>query len=311
VTLSHSASHALCGILVVDKPRGYTSHDVIQVLRRASGVKRIGHAGTLDPLATGVLVTLIGAATRLSRFLICDDKEYLATIAFGDETDTCDADGAVVSSAPIPPGLADAERAHAFVSKLVGQHEQMPPQYSAIKVSGRKSYEVARSGGQMELSTRLVSIRAAELRAIRTEPPLQWDLAFDVSKGTYIRAIARDIGRDLCTAAHLTALRRTRSGHISLDQALQLDEATRVLGSEDADQHFIPAATALGFPIFQVDDQGAVRVSNGVPLPLTDRDVLPDDHPTSVVDTRGRLLAVYERSGDSLTPLVVLPGGCP
>ncbi|MGI8617643.1 MAG: tRNA pseudouridine(55) synthase TruB [Gemmatimonadaceae bacterium] len=204
------------GLLLVDKPAGITSHDVVDRVRRAYGERSVGHLGTLDPFATGLLIVLVGRATRLATFLDIEPKVYDAVIAFGTETDTDDATGAVTRSAP-PPSEADVRAA---IVTLTGVIQQVPPAYSAKKVAGKRAYEAARSGEVMELAPATVVVH-------------RWDpgtftgdmLAATITcgGGTYIRALARDLGRASGSAAHLGALRRTRTGNFDVADAVSAD----------------------------------------------------------------------------------------
>ena len=205
-------------ILNIDKPSGWTSHDVVARLRRITGVRRIGHAGTLDPLATGVLVVCVGAATRLSEYLMAGDKRYRATLHLGIETDTWDADGQVV--ARTDACAVTAEQFCAACAGLVGQSEQTPPIYSAIKRNGQPLYRLARRGEQITADPRPVTIYAIEVLSFA--PPLA-TIDVSCSKGTYIRSLAHDLGRGLGCGAYLAALRRERSGSMGLDTAVPLD----------------------------------------------------------------------------------------
>ncbi|MDO8987513.1 MAG: tRNA pseudouridine(55) synthase TruB, partial [Coriobacteriia bacterium] len=208
----------LSGVLLVDKPAGMTSHDVVAIVRRAIKEKRVGHAGTLDPDATGLLVVLVGPATRLEPFLSSASKAYTATISFGKATDTDDAAGATIRSAAVPDELFNKVQALETLSHFMGVSEQMPPAYSAIKVGGVTAHRAARAGDALELRARTTEVFEATLIGL-DRVRQTWDVRFDVSKGTYIRALARDIGEYLDSAAHLSALRRTRSGALSLDDA--------------------------------------------------------------------------------------------
>ncbi len=204
----------LSGILLVDKPEGMTSHDVVAIVRRATGEGRVGHAGTLDPAATGLLVVLVGPATRLEPYLSSATKSYEATIAFGAATDTDDADGAVIATSPVPTEVGDPVYARALLARLLGDSEQMPPTYSAIKTAGEVAHRVARAGGEVVVRPR--AIRVDEARLLDVDPETEsWRVAFTVSKGTYIRALARDVGLAADTHAHLSGLTRTNSGRAS------------------------------------------------------------------------------------------------
>lgn len=214
-------------IVGIDKPAGVTSHDVVNACRRIFGERRVGHMGTLDPLASGVLPVAVGSATRLNSYLSEHDKSYRVTCTFGTETDTDDAQGTPKRSAPVPDDLLTGDFAARYVAGLVGEHLQVPPQYSAIKVAGKKAYEQARKGEMVALDARPISItRAALVKRHRDEhtAAVCWVIDLDVSKGTYIRALVRDIGRELGCYAHVSALERTRVGALSLVQCVSLGE---------------------------------------------------------------------------------------
>ncbi len=208
----------LQGVLVIDKPIGPTSFDVVQVVRRALGVKKAGHTGTLDPLATGVLPICVGEATKIAGLLTAEDKEYLARARLGQETDSLDTDGRVVAQAD-PRGVT-REAVEVALAGLTGVQQQVPPAFSAIRQGGERAYERARRGEEVELAPREVTVHRLALTA--WEPP---ELAFEVtcSKGTFVRSIVRDLGRQLGCGAVLTALRRTRSGAFDLGRAVPLD----------------------------------------------------------------------------------------
>ena len=213
-------------LVAVDKPLGMSSHDVVNACRRIFGERRVGHTGTLDPLATGLLPICVGPATRLDNYLTGHDKGYRVSIGFGFETTTDDAEGQVCAEGPVEDHLKDIEFAAPFIESLVGVHEQLPPQYSAIKINGVKSYEAARKSRAVELEYRTITIHEAALESISydmTSGILCWNARFVVSKGTYIRSLARDIGRMLGTFAHVRSLRRFSSGPFSLDEAVSLE----------------------------------------------------------------------------------------
>ena len=211
----------LNGVLLADKPLGMTSHDVVDRLRALTGEKRIGHAGTLDPDASGLLVTMIGRATKYSDELTASEKMYRATIVFGTATDTDDAQGAVISHGPLSPELLDEEFARTTVKNLIGAHKQIPPAYSAVKVDGKRSYKAARSGEVPTHAARDVVVLDATLVDIVTDD-YAWVVELTVSKGTYIRSLARDLGESLGTRAHIGALRRLACGELNVDDALSL-----------------------------------------------------------------------------------------
>lgn len=292
----------LRGILVIDKPTGPTSHDVVAALRRATGEQRIGHAGTLDPLASGVLVTLIGSFARLDRYLATGDKEYEATIAFGVETDTDDAEGAPTRTVPAPARVLDPVWAAERLTAMRGASSQVPPAYSAIKVQGRVAHRLARAGETVELPARPIVVHAAELLGIDADAPA-WRVRFRVSKGTYIRSLARDLGRALGSAAHLTALRRTVAGTLSLHDAVTLPRAEAAAREGGLATLLADAPHALGLPIVPLSADEARLVGQGRPL----SDPLPaeaGERASLVAD--GALLAVYRRQHGLLIPETVL-----
>jgi tRNA pseudouridine55 synthase len=289
----------LCGILPVDKPAGMTSHDVVAAVRRLTGERRIGHAGTLDPAATGLLVVLVGPATRLSRYLLTERKSYRATVAFGSETDTHDADGEVVATAEVPSSVRDVAHARTCVASLVGRHMQVPPAHSALKVGGRKAYELARAGRQPQLAAREVEVSSASLVDVDRDIPA-WVLDLTVSKGTYVRALARDLGRSQGSVAHLADLRRTSSGRLTVDEAVPLADLT----TESIAGAFVDSVYAMGLPPIHVDPSTMASVSDGRPFEATGA------HDRVAVVGDDRLIAVYVRHSDSFVPEVVLPGGC-
>jgi tRNA pseudouridine55 synthase len=282
----------LDGFLVVDKPTGWTSHDVVAKLRRAAprGTK-VGHAGTLDPMATGVLVICFGAATRLAEWATTEDKRYVAEVMLGVETDTYDADGAVVAERPaeITP-----DRLEAALTALRGSIEQRPPAYSAIKVAGQKMYDRARRGQPVVVEPRTVEVHRLDLR--RFDPP-RLELDVHCSKGTYVRSLAHDLGAMLGCGAHLSALRRTASGAFVLDRALPLDDAVARLGPE----LLLPLDIAVAaLPSVGVDAAGAARLRRGQPIdaaPSADDGALARAH-----DDRGAMLAIVERRGGAWWP---------
>jgi tRNA pseudouridine55 synthase len=204
------------GLLLVDKPAGMTSHDVVQHVRRIYGERSIGHLGTLDPFATGLLVLLLGRATRLANFLDIEPKVYDATVGFGSETDTDDSTGTVIRSAPLP---AEAD-IRAGLTTLTGTISQIPPAYSAKSVDGTRAYDAARRGKPLELEPVEVQVHSWEVREVR---PDSLSATITCSGGTYIRALARDLGRLTSSAAHLTALRRSRIGPFDVKDAATLD----------------------------------------------------------------------------------------
>lgn len=213
------------GLVIVDKPGGITSHDVVARARRALGTRKVGHAGTLDPMATGVLVLGVERATRLLGHLALRDKAYDATVRLGARTVTDDAEGEVleVADSAVLQALDEADVTDAF-ARLVGTIQQRPSAVSAVKVDGRRAYDRVRAGEEVELPARTVVISAIDVRQLRWLPDaVEIDITVECSTGTFIRAIARDVGADLAVGGHLTALRRTRVGPFTLDGAITLD----------------------------------------------------------------------------------------
>lgn len=207
------------GILLIDKPSGMTSHDVVDFVRDLSGEGRVGHTGTLDPAATGLLLVCVGPATKYSEQISGQDKTYLGLIAFGKATTTDDAEGEVVAQSEVPAKIADLDFAHSVLLGFTGVIEQVPPQYSAIKQQGVRAYQQARKGNALELEPRQVNIRRVDVQIVTSD---QWLVKAEVSKGTYIRSLARDIGLATGCPAHLAELRRTHIGSLSVDQAYDL-----------------------------------------------------------------------------------------
>lgn len=281
----------LSGLLVIDKPGGMTSHDVVARLRRATGERRIGHAGTLDPAATGILLVLVGSATRLERYLSGQDKSYRARIAFGAETDTLDADGEVVAAHPVPARVLDPSEAGRVLDGFKGAGTQVPPVYSAIKRDGVPAHRRARAGVEVEMVPRAIDVHEATLLAI---DPLAntWDVQFSVSKGTYIRSLARDIGRAAGSGAHLAALRRTAVGVVSIEDSHTLDDACEAAGAGSLAELFADPVPVLGFPVLDGDP---ATVGTGRPLLTSQALQLAVDERVSVL-VNGSLAAVYRRT---------------
>jgi tRNA pseudouridine55 synthase len=278
-------------VLLVDKPAGPTSHDIVAEARRAFGIARIGHAGTLDPFASGLLVLLAGRATRLLPYLDAEPKVYEARIAFGAETDTDDLDGVVTRQAPAP-GDAAIERA---IETLTGSIEQVPPQYSAKRVGGKRAYEIARSGGTAKLQPSRVNVFEWNVRARDAD---QLDVVITCSGGTYIRALARDLGRLSESAAHLRSLRRLKSGAFDVSAAVSLDAL------RERSAALLPVRAAMPALATQTLDAPDVqRVRNGNPVAAR----VPDER-VALVDEQGVMLAFAVRDGDVLQPRVVLHG---
>ncbi|GAB3034991.1 tRNA pseudouridine synthase B [Nocardioides flavus (ex Wang et al. 2016)] len=279
------------GLVVVDKAPGMTSHDVVARVRRLAGTRKVGHAGTLDPMATGVLVLGVDRATRLLGHLMLTEKAYDATIRLGVSTTTDDAEGEVVSTAPVDG--VDAEAVRTELARFVGDIEQVPTAVSAIKVDGKRAYARVRDGEQVELKARPVTIHELVVREVAL-PEVR--ISVRCSSGTYIRAIARDLGAALGVGGHLTALRRTAVGPFDLSVARTLEQ----LGDDFAVLPIADAARAT-FPVVELDDERAAHVRFGRALDLT----LPDDRPHAVFAPGGEFLALYEQRGPSARPVAV------
>ncbi len=302
------------GILIIDKPEGWTSHDVVARVRRVLREKRVGHTGTLDPFATGVLVLLVGRATRLAQFLSGAEKEYQATIRLGFDTDTGDLTGVVREG----EGGADCstlklEELEAALAPLRGEFEQVPPMYSAKKVGGRKLYELARKGEEVERKAVPVRVSEFEIVAVENEDPVKTneDGTCDVpvrvvcSAGTYVRALAESFGGNLKTGAHLAALRRTRAGEFGLERAVSLEELPRLV--EEGEEFLLPLELALPhLPSVHLTTQEAGRVRHGAAVPSGGG--WEEGAHVALFDERGALLAVgaYDAAASLLRPRVML-----
>ena len=284
---SRKLKSAISGILVVDKPSGMTSHDVVAVIRKGTGFRRIGHTGTLDPRASGVLVVLIGPAVRLSEYLVCDKKGYEAVIRFGSVSDTYDGDGNVIQTGRDIP--RDEEQIMDAMETFTGDIVQVPPAYSAIKIHGRKAYDMARNGEEVKLEGRHVTIHSFDF--IEYAPP---ELIADIvcSSGTYIRFIANDLGQKLGCGAYLSALKRTMSGRFTLRDAVPLPTLQKAFEEGTWYQYLIPAADALtDYEEVMLDMESEANILHGRRIPAE-----AGDHPTlgKAVSEQGELIALLE-----------------
>jgi tRNA pseudouridine55 synthase len=287
------------GLLVVDKPAGWTSHDVVAWVRRLAGTRKVGHAGSLDPMATGVLVLGLGRATRLLGHLSNTDKAYDATIRLGESTTTDDAEGKVLATADA--SALDELLIRAAALEFVGEIQQIPSSVSAIKVGGRRAYERVRQGEAVELEARPIRVTRFEVNGLRwSTKSVDVDVSVVCSSGTYIRAIARDLGARLGVGGHLTALRRTRVGPFGLDSANTLDALSKSLAVLDLD-----AAARAAFPVCQVDEAQARAVAFGTVL---NGQKLPAAGPVAVLGPAGEFLALYEQDGLDARPVAVFVG---
>ena len=286
------------GVLLVDKSGGMTSHDVVARARRALGTRKIGHAGTLDPMATGLLVLGVEAATRLLTFIVGLDKTYEATIRLGATTDTDDADGEVLLVTDA--STLDASAVAAGIADLTGQISQVPSSVSAIKVGGRRAYDLVRSGEQIELAARTVTVsRFDVLRERRTDRFLDLDVVVDCSSGTYIRALARDLGAALVVGGHLTALRRTRIGPFGIAEAASLDELAEAVLASPASV----AAAVLGR--IEVDADEARDLRHG--KRLAGGAARLEGPLAAAIAPDGSLVGIVERRGGDLKSAMNMP----
>ncbi|MCH8613335.1 tRNA pseudouridine(55) synthase TruB [Arsenicicoccus dermatophilus] len=310
------------GLLVVDKPAGVTSHDVVAQVRRLAGTRKVGHAGTLDPMATGVLLLGLGRGTKLLTFLVGCDKTYDATIRLGQATVTDDAEGEVVSSSPVAE--LTPEIVSAAVARLTGEIQQVPSAVSAIKVDGQRSYARVRAGETVELPARPVTVSRFEIHDQRVAGEVAYDLdvSVDVSSGTYVRALARDLGASLGVGGHLTALRRTRVGGYDLTRALvpapvllEHDAALARVRESDPEVRRLPrellpplplldlaTAARAQFPVHELTDDEVRAVGHGqrVPSALVGTPVVAAFAPD------GRLVAILDETRAQARSHVVL-----
>ncbi|MGW0171400.1 tRNA pseudouridine(55) synthase TruB [Streptomyces sp. NPDC003343] len=290
------------GLVIVDKPSGFTSHDVVAKMRGIARTRRVGHAGTLDPMATGVLVLGVEKATKLLGHLALTEKEYLGTVRLGQNTVTDDAEGEITSSADASAITRDA--VDAGIAKLTGDIMQVPSKVSAIKIDGVRSYKRAREGEDFDIPARPVTVSSFSLYDVREAvaedgtPVLDLVVSVVCSSGTYIRALARDLGADLGVGGHLTALRRTRVGPYKLDAARTLEQLQQELTVMP-----IAEAAAAAFPRWDVDAHRTRLLRNGVRLEM------PDEYagagPVAVFDLEGVFVALVEQSKGKAKSLAV------
>jgi tRNA pseudouridine55 synthase len=258
-TQDELTKNVVSGVLVIDKPVGMTSHDVVQIVRKGTGIRRAGHTGTLDPRASGVLVVLIGPAVRLSEYISASDKRYQATIRLGATTETYDAEGPIIQTS-VKVDVTEAEFEDALQS-FIGEIEQVPPPYSAVKVKGRKAYEMSRKGEKVDLEPRQINVYSLEL--LEWAPP---EAVVDVfcSSGTYVRSLAHDLGQKLGCGAHLVGLRRTKSGRFTLRDSVPLRRLREAFTSGEWYRYLIPAADALAdWPMIELDPDQVELVRHG------------------------------------------------
>ena len=290
---SQELKNAISGALVVDKPTGMTSHDVVQAVRNGTGIRRAGHTGTLDPRASGVLVVLLGPAVRLSEFISAADKRYQAIVRLGASTDTFDADGKFTRKSESPVEVTESQFEEALKS-FVGHIEQTPPPYSAVKVQGRKAYEMARNGEEVDLAPRTIDVY--HLEVLEWAPP---EVVIDVhcSSGTYVRSLANDLGNMLGCGGYLVGLRRTKSGRFSLRDATPLRKLQEAFHAGNWSQYLIPAAEALGdWPALELQPDQVDAIKQGHRVPAAE-----DAQPGMVcaVSMAGELVALMELDEES------------
>jgi tRNA pseudouridine55 synthase len=292
--------NTISGALVVDKPTGMTSHDVVQAIRMGTGLKRVGHTGTLDPRASGVLVILLGPAVRLSEYVSASDKRYQAIIRLGAATDTYDADGKFTRESSTPINVTE-EQFNTALQKYVGEIEQTPPPYSAVKVQGRRAYDMARKGEEVDLAPRKINVY--HLEVLEWAPP---EVVVDVhcSSGTYVRSLAHDVGNDLGYGAYLTGLRRTKSGRFSLRDAVPLKKLREAFVTGSWYQYVIPAAEALDMPMVELNPEQVDAVKHGHRIPTPAGTEIPKDGLLRAVSMEGELVALLflDEAANELQP---------
>lgn len=272
------------GIININKPKGFTSHDVVAKLRGILSTKKIGHTGTLDPDAVGVLPICVGKATKTADMLTATDKQYIAKVALGTETDTQDASGTVVKSAKVDATEEDIQRT---VRNFIGEIEQIPPMYSAIKVDGKKLYELAREGKEIEREPRKIFIKEIQIQEINLEGKY-FTMKVDCSKGTYIRTLCTDIGRDLGCYAHMAELCRTKSGRFILETAVTLEEVEEMVENEDFSFFQEIDKVFEEFDPLYISERKAQKVRNGIQISTP-----------GLVE--GKTYRVYDEQGEFLT----------
>jgi tRNA pseudouridine55 synthase len=284
------------GVLVVAKEPGPTSHDIVALVRRLTGVKRVGHGGTLDPFAAGVLPVFVGHATRLVEYHMGDGKEYRAVVCFGARSTTDDLEGELTpTDSPAPTRDAVA----AALESFTGEIEQVPPDYSAVRVAGRKAYELARHGEKPDLRARKVNISRLEMTEWDDSDPARPVARIEMacSAGTYVRAVARDLGDKLGSGAYLGALTRTASGPFRIEQAHSLDEVRTALTSGRAHELLLPMDAGLDFPELRLNDAEVMHLARGQQLRRA-----MDGGLVRVLDESGRLVAIARATDGVLQP---------
>lgn len=287
--------------LLVDKEGGWTSHDVVAKVRRTTGIRKVGHAGTLDPMATGLLVVAVGRTTRLIRFVQDLPKTYEATAVLGVATDTLDADGAVLSREPMPVSVDDVT---AVLPRFRGSILQVPPMVSALKVEGKRLYELAREGKEVDREARPVEVHELEIVDFAPSDYPELTLRVRCSKGTYVRSLADDVARALGGRAHLAALRRTAIGDLDVSGAVKLAELEAAAAW---DTFALDASDALAhLPGVEVDAEVGTGVRHGTPFPAAAFGEVGGEATFRVLDRDGSLLAIYRSDGRKARAEVVI-----
>ena len=282
-----SQRDALNAVLLIDKPEGITSNDTIRDVERITGARKIGHAGTLDRFASGLLVVCTGSATKLARFLLEEDKSYAGTVRLGVSTETDDSEGAVIDERPAAGVTRDDILACA--RKFTGEQLQKPPRYSALKIRGRRASDRARSGEEVEIPERAVTVHEFEVDDVDV-PGGRFNFRARCSKGTYIRSLARDMGSELGTGAHLERLRRTAAGRFRIEDAVTLEELTRHMTGGPSAKHFmLTPVEALGdCGMIRVGEPARKRIANGAPF--------PSEEALEIRDRGGKLFIILDES---------------
>ena len=286
-----SVKNAISGVMVIDKPVGLTSHDVVNIVRYGTGIRRAGHTGTLDPRASGVLVILVGPAVRLSEFISASDKRYQAIIRLGAATDTFDADGRFTRLPIENMDVTESEFEQALAS-FTGEITQTPPPYSAIKIKGRRAYDMARKGETVEIQPRQITVHNLEL--LEWAPP---EVVVDIhcSSGTYVRSLANDVGEQLGVGGYLVGLRRTKSGRFSLREAIPLRKLQEAFKDGSWYQYIIPAAEALSeWPSIELQPEQVDAISHGHRIPADPAVVPGPRNLARGVSMAGELVALME-----------------
>ena len=294
------------GWLNIDKPQGITSNQVIGRVRRALNAQKLGHAGTLDPLATGVLPIALGEATKTIQFAQNSNKVYRFTITWGEERNTDDSEGIVINSSVNRPTDEDI---YALLPRFIGDIEQTPPKFSAIKVDGARAYDLSRAGENVKLKSRIVSVY--DLRLLKTAPDTA-ELEIECGKGTYVRSIARDMGQILGCFGHISSLRRMTVGNFSEEDAIPLDEFEKMVHSAESDRYLMPVETVLDdIPALALTDSEISRIRQGQTIKLLSRqdidrlDIAGIDEMTGLILAIGdnKPLALLEKDGIELYPV--------